>query len=146
MPNTESRSRLSVALLPSHLRRRQQGSTVVEFVLVAVLLLFLLLAILQVAVYLYVRNVVVASASEGARYAASTDISPAQGGARATALIRSGVGSSVARHLDCSGSTQEADGFVEVVVRCRGALSVFFAPLGEVLPVDVEGHAFKEGT
>ena len=118
-----------------------------EFVLVAVLLLFLLLAILQVAVYLYVRNVVVASAAEGARYAAALDVSPAQGAARATALIRSAVGPSVARHLDCSGSTRvEADGFAEVAVRCRGALSVFFAPLGEVLPVDVVGHAFKEGT
>jgi len=41
---------------------RERGSAVVDFVLVGVLVVALLLAVLQVAVYVHVRNVVVASA------------------------------------------------------------------------------------
>jgi Flp pilus assembly protein TadG len=48
-----------------------RGSAVVEFVLVSLLIMLLLLAVLQVAVYVHVRNVVTASAQEGARYAAN---------------------------------------------------------------------------
>ena len=49
---------------------RERGSAVVDFVLVSVLILTLLMAVLQVAVYAHLRNVLVASAQEGARYAA----------------------------------------------------------------------------
>ena len=52
----------------------ERGSAVVDFVLVSVLILALLLAVLQVAVYVHVRNVVAASAQEGARYAANADV------------------------------------------------------------------------
>src|SRR5262249_59172161 len=47
--------------------RRDGGSAVVEFVMIAVLLFFLVLAVLQMAIYLYVRNIVQASAAAGAR-------------------------------------------------------------------------------
>ena len=40
--------------------RRDAGAAVVEFVLLAILLVMLLLAVLQVAVYFYARNVVAA--------------------------------------------------------------------------------------
>ena len=52
----------------------ERGSAVVDFVLVSVLIVVLLLAVLQVAVYVHVRNVVTASAQEGARYAANADV------------------------------------------------------------------------
>ena len=46
------------------------GSAVVEFVLVSLLIMVLLLAVLQVAVYVHLRNVVTASADRAAvRYA-----------------------------------------------------------------------------
>ena len=53
---------------------RERGSAVVDFVLVGVLVVALLLAVLQVAVYVHLRNVVVASAQQGARYAANADV------------------------------------------------------------------------
>ena len=52
----------------------ERGSAVVDFVLVSVLILTLLLAVLQVAVYVHLRNVVTASAQEGARFGANADV------------------------------------------------------------------------
>jgi Flp pilus assembly protein TadG len=116
---------------------------VVEFVLVAVLLVLLLLAVAQVAVYLHLRAVTTASAAEGARYAANADVPAEAGAARAEDVLRGGVGAGTAGRLRCVASDTTADGLV--AVRCSGALPVFFAPLGGVLPVDVTGHALEEG-
>ncbi len=60
----------------------ERGSAVVDFVMVSLLIVALLLAVLQVAVYVHVRNVVTASAQEGARYAANADVDSAVGAAR----------------------------------------------------------------
>ena len=60
----------------------ERGSAVVEFVLISLLILTLLLAVLQVAVYVHVRNVVTASAQEGARFAANADVDSSLGAAR----------------------------------------------------------------
>ena len=65
----------------------EQGSAVVEFVLVSVLIVVLLLAVLQVAVYVHVRNVVTASAQEGARYAANADVDSALGAGRTVEVV-----------------------------------------------------------
>jgi hypothetical protein len=116
---------------------------VVEFVLVSVLLVLLLLAVAQVAVYLHIRAVVTASAAEGARYAANADVAPDAGAARAEDLLGRGMGTGAARRIRCAAGGPDADGLV--AVRCGGALPVFFVPLGGVLPVDVTGHALEEG-
>ena len=44
------------------------GAAAVEFALVSILLIALLLAVVQVGIYLHVRNIVAASAAEGARF------------------------------------------------------------------------------
>ena len=54
-------------------RDGERGSAVVDLRLVSVLIVALLLAVLQVAVYVHVRNVMTASSQEGARYAANAD-------------------------------------------------------------------------
>ena len=64
-------------------RDGERGGAVVEFVFVSVLVVVLLLAVLQVAVYVHVRNVVTASAQEGARFAANADV-PSSAGADRT--------------------------------------------------------------
>lgn len=122
------------------------GSSIVEFCLVAILLVALLLGILQVAFYLYIRNVVTASAAEGARYAANADV-PVEGGAeRAKSILEHGVGSGTASRLTCTGGTDEGPGGVALsFVRCTGAIPVFFVPAGDVLTIDVTGHAVEEG-
>ena len=65
----------------------ERGSAVVDFVLVSLLIVALLLAVLQVAVYAHVRNVVTASAQEGARYAANADVDSALGAARTVEVV-----------------------------------------------------------
>jgi Flp pilus assembly protein TadG len=119
----------------------------VEFCLVAVLLLMLVLGILQVAVYLHVRNVAAASAAEGARYAANADVPAAAGGDRAQTILASGLGQATASHLTCTGGLDEGPGGVTLsAVRCAGAIPVFFVPFGEALTIDVSGHSVEEST
>jgi len=123
------------------------GSAVVEFALVSVLLVMLLLGVLQVGVYLHVRNVVSASAAEGARHGANADVDLHEGGLRATDVIGRSLGPTTAARLPCAASAQPgAGGSTLVAVRCSGALPVFFAPLGSLLPMDVTARALKEGT
>ncbi|MCW2505054.1 MAG: TadE family protein [Actinomycetia bacterium] len=122
------------------------GSSIVEFCLVAILLVTLLLGILQVAFYLYIRNVVTASAAEGARYAANADVPVEAGAERAKSILEQGVGSGTASRLTCTGGTDEGPGGVVLsFVRCTGAIPVFFVPAGDVLSIDVTGHAVEEG-
>jgi Flp pilus assembly protein TadG len=54
-------------------RRGDDGSAVVDFVLVMVVLVPLFLGVLQVALVLHVRNTLTAAAVEGARLAATVD-------------------------------------------------------------------------
>lgn len=133
--------------LAARLRGDDRGSAVAEFALVLILMVMLLLGVLQVGVYLHVRNVVAASAAEGARYAANADVDIGAGAPRSTDLIGRAVGVRTAANVPCAASPEAgAGGTTLVAVRCRGALPVFFAPLGHLLPVDVVGRALKEGT
>ncbi|GAA3399120.1 TadE/TadG family type IV pilus assembly protein [Cryptosporangium minutisporangium] len=126
--------------------RAEDGSAVVEFALVSVVLLTLLLGVLQVAVYLYVRNIVAASAAEGARYAANADVGPEQGAARAGVILRRGAGKDVASRVRCVGREEPGAGGLRLArVECRGALPVFFAPVGDALPLHVTARAVEEG-
>ena len=124
---------------------RERGSAVVDFVLVGVLVVALLLAVLQVAVYVHVRNVVVASAQEGARYAANADVPAEAGAARALEIVGRATSARTAAGLSCT-SVQEVDdsGLTLVVVRCSGAVPSLFAALGDLLPLSVTGRAVEE--
>ena len=126
--------------------RDDGGAAVVEFVLVSIPLLFLLLGVLQVAAYLHLRNVVVASAAEGARYGANADRPSAAGGPFAEQVLSRGVSARTAAGIRCS-ATEEAGtgGTVLVAVRCRGSLPTFLSMLGDLLPVDAQARAIKEG-
>ena len=125
---------------------RERGSAVVDFVLVGVLVVALLLAVLQVAVYVHVRNVVVASAQEGARYAANADVPAAAGAGRTLEVVGNATSARTAAGLSCT-SAQEVDdsGLVLVVVRCTGAVPSLFAALGDLLPLEATGRAVEEG-
>jgi TadE-like protein len=126
--------------------RREGGSAVVEFVMIAVLLIFLVFAVLQVAVYLYVRNIVQASAAAGARYAANQAVDYGAGGEHASALVRQGSGTTIARDLPCRGSPgRDVTGLPLAVVHCGGHLKSIFLPLGRVLSIDVTARVLKEG-
>ncbi|WP_091239123.1 TadE/TadG family type IV pilus assembly protein [Klenkia soli] len=124
---------------------RERGSAVVDFALVSVLVVVLLLAVLQVAVYVHVRNVATSSAQEGARYAAGADVPAAAGAPRALEIIGRATSTGTAAGLTCT-SDQEVDasGLTLVVVRCSGAVPSLLAALGDLLPLQVTGRAVEE--
>jgi Flp pilus assembly protein TadG len=114
-------------------------------VLVSVLIVMLLLAVLQVAVYVHVRNVVTASAQEGARYAANADVDSAAGVPRTVEVVARATSTRTAQGLACT-SAEEVDGtgLTLVVVRCSGSVPTLLASLGNLLPLEVTGRAVKE--
>ena len=125
---------------------RERGSAVVDFVLVSVLILTLLMAVLQVAVYAHLRNVVVASAQEGARYAANADVDSSTGAARTVQIVARATSSRTAAGLACtSGEEPDPSGLTLVVVRCTGSVPTLLSALGDLLPVTATGRAIKEG-
>ena len=123
----------------------ERGSAVVDFVLVSLLIVALLLAVLQVAVYVHVRNVVVASAQEGARYAANADVDSAYGAARTVEIVGRATSERTAGGLSCTAAEEpDPTGLRLVVVRCSGSVPTVFAALGNLLPLEVTGRAVKE--
>ncbi|WP_233712656.1 TadE/TadG family type IV pilus assembly protein [Kribbella turkmenica] len=122
-------------------RRGERGSAVVEFVLVSMLVVPLFLGILQVGLYLYVRNTVIAAASEGAHYAAVLNRGPADGEARTREL----VGGVVNDRLVDSVQAEEVDiggqpGVRVMVTTHMPALGLW----GPGVEFSVQGHAVKE--
>ena len=120
------------------------GAAVVDFVLVGSLLTLLFLAVLQVGIDFYVRNVLAAAAADGARYAANADVGDAQAGAdRANELIRSSLGASYATARPAA-DVAPVDGapVVGITVSARLPLLAWFLPVGPT--VTVSGHALVE--
>jgi Flp pilus assembly protein TadG len=113
--------------------------------MVSILIGTLLLAVLQVAVYVHVRNVVTAAAQAGARYAANADVDSAVGAARTVEVVARATTAQTAAGLLCT-SEEELDGtgVTLVVVRCSGSVPSLLASLGSLLPLEVTGRAVKE--
>ena len=122
-------------------RRDERGSAVVDFVLVAMLVVPLFLGILQVGLFLYVRNTVTAAASEGAHYAAVLDRVPSDGESRTRGLIGGVVREQLIDSVSADETDVDGQPGVEVVVKAH------MPPLGMWGPgisFTVEGHAVKE--
>jgi Flp pilus assembly protein TadG len=123
------------------------GAAVVEFVLVgAFVLIPLFLAIVQLALVLHARNIVVASAAVGARHGASADSNAGEGAAEACRRIHASL-PAVRKALTCSGGYVTggtgADPVQLVEVRVDGPAPMFFLPWGSVR-ISVQGHAVRE--
>jgi len=113
----------------------------VDFVLVSVLVVPLFLAILQIGLFLYVRNTVTAAASEGAHYAAVLNREPADGEARTRELIHGAVQNQLIDSVVAEETDIDGQPGVQVVVKAH------MPPIGLWGPgIDftVEGHAVKE--
>jgi hypothetical protein len=126
---------------------RDRGAAVAEFAMISVLLVFLLFSVLQVAVFFYVRNIVAASAADGARFAAAAGVDYARGGFRASDLVGNGLTEGVARNVPCVGrpGADPASGLPLAVVQCAGRIRSVFLPIGSLLRIDVTSSALKEG-
>lgn len=93
------------------------GSSPVEFVLVGGLLTLLTLAVIQLALGVYVRNVVHDAAVEGAFHAALADTSLAEGAERTRGLVTRAVGESYASDIAVSETAVAGAPAVRVTVR-----------------------------
>jgi Flp pilus assembly protein TadG len=123
--------------------RDDAGASVVEFVLVGMLLLFVAFGVLQVGLVLHARNVLAADAAEGARHAASLAVPVDSGAAVATNLARRSV-PGLAPGLNCTArQTTGADGLAIAKVTCDARLRLAFLPVGDV-HVSVTGRSLKE--
>jgi TadE-like protein len=121
--------------------RRENGSAVADFVMVASLVSVLFIAVFQLGLALHIRNTLVACASEGARLGARADADPAVGVARTRELITSSLSERFARNV--SVQVVEASGVRVVAVRVVAPLPVM-GPLGPEGGLDVVGRAFLE--
>jgi Flp pilus assembly protein TadG len=124
----------------------ERGAAVIEFVMISVLLIFLLFAVLQVAVLFYARNMVSASAADGARYAARSNVASAAGGSHASAEIARALSDGTSRSLPCTGAlgTDAATGLQTTVVRCAGSIDSIFLPLAAFVHIRVTARALTE--
>ncbi|MFB6719375.1 TadE/TadG family type IV pilus assembly protein [Kribbella sp. NPDC056345] len=112
-----------------------------DFVLVSTLVVPLFLGILQVGLYLYVRNTVTAAASEGAHYAAVLNRTPVEGEARTRELISGVVNDRLVNSVDASATDIDGQPGVEVVVRAHMPSLGLWGP---AVDFSVAGHAVKE--
>lgn len=113
----------------------------VDFVLVSVVLVPLVLGLIQVGLTLYVRNTVVAAATEGARYAATSGGSPGSGALRARARLDGVVGDRFLREV--SARYEDHRGVAVVEVRIRAVVPAL-GLWGPGVGIDVSGHGVRE--
>jgi Flp pilus assembly protein TadG len=115
-------------------------------VLLSVLLVLLLFAVLQVAVFVYARNVVSAAAADAARYAANAGVDPADGDARARQVLRDGLPDRAAAAIACHSedAVDTPSGLDVARVRCRGRLPMLLLPFDIPLDIDVSSAVVKE--
>jgi len=125
-----------------HGSRRDEGSAVVEFVLVAPLIVLLACAVLQVALALHVRATLTSAAAEGARAAALAGADPEAGVRRAHILLDENIAASVVRRITAQRSS--IGGLPVIAVRIDATLPL----VGLLGPTSltVTGHALQEGT
>lgn len=88
------------------------------------LLLVLVLAVIQVGSFLYVRNVVRASAHEGARAALELGRTPAQAASAAEQTVRRAVGG-VVEGIQVRTDSRSVDGVAEITVLVRADVRGF---------------------
>jgi len=121
---------------------RDRGSAVVDFVLVGGLLALLFVAVLQLALVLHVRNELIDSAAQGARYGALAGHEPKDGAARTRELVSAELSARYA--ADVSAAREEVDGVALVDVRVTAPLPLvgLVGPSGRLV---VHGHAPVEG-
>ena len=121
--------------------RDDGGAAVVDFVLVMVVLVPLVLGVIQLGLVLHVRNTLTSAASEGARYAATIDRTPADGAERTRQLVASGLSAHYADDVSAQQTVVAGQPAVEVRVSAHvPALGLF----GPSIDIEVAGHAVEE--
>lgn len=123
-------------------RGDEQGSAIVDFVLVGGLLTVFFFAVVQLTLVLHVRNTLIDAASSGARYGALADRTPADARERTADLIGMALNADFAR--DISTSEASFQGIHTLVVTVRAPLPVI-GLIGPGAALEVRGHAATPG-
>lgn len=121
--------------------RSERGNAIAEFGLVAPLLVLIALAILQLALFQHVRNVLVDAAGQGARQGALHGAPPDAGAARTAAVIDSALGDGYPADVDATTVTVDGAMTVRVTVTAQVPLLGLLGPAGSL---EVSGHALDE--
>ena len=119
------------------------GNSTVEFTLVSVLVVGLFLAVLQLGFVLHTRNVLVASAQEGARFGANADRGLNDAEQRTREVVRTALSASVAGRMSYDAEQVVRGGVLTVEVTVTGPLPLVFLPAGP-MSLTVRGHALEE--
>ena len=122
-------------------RRREVGAAVADFAMVSVLLLAIFLAVVQLGLALYTRNLLISSAAEGARLGARADAAPGEAVARTKQLVSSSISPAYARKV--TSRERVVDGVRVVEVRVVAPVPVL-GLLGPDDRLDVVGRAYAE--
>lgn len=120
--------------------RSDRGSAVVEFPLVAVLIVMIALATIQAALIVHTRNTLIDAAVQGAHHAALVGNTPGDGAERAQQLIGERFGDA----YQVAATAQETpDGRITVEITATMPLVGLLGPSGSLR---VDGHAIAEDT
>jgi TadE-like protein len=116
----------------------QDGSAVVDFVLVGALVTMLFLACIQLALVLHVRNTALDAASSGARYGVLADRAPSDARARTEQLLRGALSPDYARDVQVATEDYRGRSTLKVTVRVPLPVLGLIGPAGFL---EVAGHA-----
>ena len=132
------RSAPAPAVRPELSRAGEQGSAVVDFVLVGGLLTMFFLAIIQLTLVLHVRNTLIDAAASGARYGTLADRNASDAEERTRSLIGMALNEGFAEQV----STQEVSirGLRTLEVTVRSPMPVI-GLIGPRDMLEVKGHA-----
>lgn len=122
-------------------RWSQRGSAIADFALVSVVLVPLFFAILQLALVWHVKSTLTAAASQGARYGATYQHTPAQGAARTRSIIVDTFGADFRDRVSARRTLVAGQPGVEVEVTAHVPVLVLWGP---TLTVSVSGHSITE--
>jgi hypothetical protein len=117
---------------------REQGSAVVDFVLVGSLLTLFFLAIIQLTLVLHVRNTLIDAAASGARYGTLADRSAADAEERTRSLIQSALNAGFAQQVSTSEVTYQGLRTLEVTIRAPMPVIGLIGPRNLL---EVKGHS-----
>ena len=120
--------------------RRDRGSAIVDFVLVAPVLIAVGLAVLQVILVMHVRTVLISAAAEGARAAALAGADSRAGERRARAIIAETIAAESVERITVR--RQISGGIVVMALEIDARLPLL-GLLGPTL-IHVEGHSLQE--
>jgi Flp pilus assembly protein TadG len=118
--------------------RCEDGSAVVEFPMLAVLVVMIALLVIQFALVLHTRNTLTDAAVQGAHWAAREGNTTADGERRAEDLVAQGLGPQVPARVSAN---EDGAGQIRVEVAGTFPLIGLLGPSGTLV---VDGHALDE--